>query len=60
MKIISLVQNLIILISGSLAPTALGSILIAILLDAPLAFISSVLFSIMASIIFNTEHDAAF
>jgi putative nucleotidyltransferase with HDIG domain len=56
MKIISLVQNLDYPYIGYLAPTALGSILIAILLDAPLAFISSVLFSLMASIIFNTEH----
>ncbi len=56
MKMISLVQNLDYPYIGYLAPTALGSILIAILLDAPLAFISSVLFSLMASIIFNTEH----
>lgn len=56
MKMISLVQNLDYPYIGYLAPTALGSILIAILLDAPLAFIASVLFSLMASIIFNTEH----
>lgn len=56
MKLISLVQNLDYPNIGYLAPTALGSILIAILLDAPLAFIASVLFSLMASIIFNTEH----
>ncbi|WP_411829421.1 HD family phosphohydrolase [Paenibacillus alginolyticus] len=56
MKLISLVQNLDYPYIGYLAPTALGSILIAILLDAPLAFIASVLFSLMASIIFNTEH----
>ncbi|NOV03480.1 HD family phosphohydrolase [Paenibacillus planticolens] len=60
MKIISLVQNLDYPFIGYLAPTALGSILIAILLDAPLAFISSVLFSLMASIIFNTEHTLLF
>ncbi|UJF35080.1 HD family phosphohydrolase [Paenibacillus hexagrammi] len=56
MKIISLGQNLDYPHIGYLAPTALGSVLIAILLDAPIAFISSVLFSLMASIIFNTEH----
>jgi putative nucleotidyltransferase with HDIG domain len=56
MKLISLVQNLDYPYIGYLAPTALGSILIAILLDAPLAFIASVLFSLMVSIIFNTEH----
>lgn len=60
MKIISLLQNFDYPFIGYLAPTALGSILIAILLDAPLAFISSVLFSIIASIIFNTEHDLLF
>lgn len=60
MKIISLLQNFDYPFIGYLAPTALGSILIAILLDAPLAFISSVLFSIIASIIFNTEHDSLF
>lgn len=60
MKIISLVQNLDYPFIGYLAPTALGSILIAVLLDAPLAFISSVLFSLMASIIFNTEHELLF
>ncbi|TXK84115.1 HD family phosphohydrolase [Paenibacillus sp. N3.4] len=59
-KIISLVQNLDYPYIGYLAPTALGSILIVILLDAPLAFISSVLFSVMVSIIFNTEHDLLF
>ncbi|MBD0379111.1 HD family phosphohydrolase [Paenibacillus sedimenti] len=56
MKIISLGQNMDYPYIGYLAPMALGSILITILLDAPLAFISSVLFSLMASIIFNTEH----
>lgn len=60
MKIISLVQNLDYPYIGYLAPTALGSILIVILLDAPLAFISSVLFSVMASIIFNAEHTLLF
>lgn len=60
MKIISLGQNLDYPYIGYLAPAAMGSILIAILLDAPLAFISSVLFSIMSSIIFNTEADLLF
>ena len=56
MKIISLGQNLDYPYIGYLAPMALGSILITILLDAQMAFISSVLFALMASIIFNTEH----
>jgi len=37
-----------------LAPVALGSMLIAILLDAPLALISSVIFAVIASVIYNT------
>jgi len=60
MKTVSLGQNLDYPYIGYLAPTAMGSILIAILLDAPLAFIASVLFSLMSSIIFNTEHAELF
>jgi putative nucleotidyltransferase with HDIG domain len=60
MSIISLGQNMDYPYIGYLAPAALGSILIVILLDAPLAFISAVLFSIMSSIIFNMESDLLF
>jgi putative nucleotidyltransferase with HDIG domain len=60
MKIISLGQNLDYPYIGYLAPVALGSILIAILLDTHLAFISSVLFAVMSSIIYNTEHSQLF
>ncbi|MGG1553065.1 HD family phosphohydrolase [Paenibacillus ferrarius] len=60
MKIISIIQNVEYPFVGYLAPAAMGSILIAILLDAPLAFISSVIFSLMSSIIFNTEHEQLF
>ncbi|GIQ68015.1 HDIG domain-containing protein [Xylanibacillus composti] len=55
MKIVSLGQGLDYPYIGYLAPVALGSMLIAILLDDALAFLSSVLFSIMASLIFNTQ-----
>lgn len=55
MKIVSLGQGLEYPYIGYLAPVALGSMLIAILLDDTLAFMSSVLFSIMASLIFNTQ-----
>ncbi|ANE47320.1 7TM receptor with intracellular metal dependent phosphohydrolase [Paenibacillus swuensis] len=43
-----------------LAPVALGSMLITLLLDIPLAFLSSVLFSLAASIIFNTGYEVIF
>lgn len=56
MKIVSLAQTAEFPYIGYLAPVALGSMLIAILLDVRLAFISSVLFSLLASIIFNIEH----
>jgi putative nucleotidyltransferase with HDIG domain len=56
MKLFSLVQNLDYPYIGLLAPTAMGAMLITILLDANLAFIAAVLFAVMASIIFNTDH----
>ncbi|OXM86105.1 HD family phosphohydrolase [Paenibacillus rigui] len=56
MKLFSLVQNLDYPYIGFLAPTALGAMLITILLDMNLAFIAAVLFSVLASIIFNTDH----
>ncbi len=55
MKIVSIGQGMEYPYIGYLAPVALGSMLIAILLDDSLAFLSSVLFSIMASLIFNTQ-----
>lgn len=56
MKLFSLVQNLEYPYIGFLAPTALGAMLITILLDTNLAFIAAVLFSVLASVIFNTDH----
>jgi putative nucleotidyltransferase with HDIG domain len=40
---------------GFITPVALGSVLIMILLDGTLAWISTLVFAILASIIFNTE-----
>ncbi|SEB41108.1 HDIG domain-containing metalloprotein [Paenibacillus sp. GP183] len=56
MKIITLGQNLAYPYIGYLAPVAMGSILIAILLNASLAFNSSVMFALLSSIIFNTDN----
>ncbi|MDP5273096.1 HD family phosphohydrolase [Chengkuizengella axinellae] len=56
MKIVALGQSLDYPYLGFLAPVAMGSMLIAILLDYKLAFISSILFSLLASIIFNFEN----
>ena len=53
MKIVALGQSQDYAYVGYLAPTALGVMLIAILLDASLAVISSVIFAVLASIIFH-------
>jgi putative nucleotidyltransferase with HDIG domain len=60
MKIISLGQNLDYPYIGYLAPVAMGSVLIAILLNASLAFSSSVIFSLLSSIIFNMDNGPLF
>lgn len=56
MKIISAGQEMGYASIAYLAPVAAGSMLIAILLDARIGFVSSILFSIAASIMFNQEH----
>lgn len=58
--IISLGQDAAVPYIGYMAPVALGSILITILLDAKIAFISSMIFSILASIILNVRNDLLF
>jgi putative nucleotidyltransferase with HDIG domain len=60
MKIITLGQNLAYPYIGYLAPVAMGSILIVILLNASLAFSSSVMFALLSSIIFNTDNAQLF
>ena len=57
MKLVAMGQNLDYPYVGFLAPVAMGSMLIAILLDARLALIASVLFAVAASIIFNTSRE---
>ncbi len=60
MVLISLGQAANVPYMGYMAPVALGSILITILLDARIAFISSMIFSIVASIILNVRNDILF
>ncbi|WP_409341325.1 HD family phosphohydrolase [Paenibacillus sp. MBLB4367] len=60
MRVVALGQNLEYPHIGFLAPVALGSMLIMVLLSAPLAFASSALISIMASIIYNNDADTLF
>lgn len=55
MQVISLTQTDSAPYAGYLAPAALGTMLITLLLDVHLALISSVLFAISGSIILNTQ-----
>ncbi len=55
MKIVSLVQNVDYVMAGFLVPAALGSMLLAILIDTQLAVVCSFLFALFAGIIFNFE-----
>ncbi|TCZ75583.1 HDIG domain-containing protein [Paenibacillus albiflavus] len=56
MKIFGIAQNVQGPNIAFLAPVAMGTMLIVILLDVQLAFVSSVLFALFASIIFDMEH----
>lgn len=60
MRIVVLGQGLDYPQIGFLAPVAMGSVLIAILLQTQLAYIASLLFGIASSIIFNTGSDQLF
>ncbi|MBM7565651.1 HD family phosphohydrolase [Paenibacillus sacheonensis] len=60
MSIIELTQTQTMPYVGYLAPTAMGAMLIVMLLDVQLAVVSSFLFAIMGSIIFNTESGRIF
>lgn len=55
MKIVSLGQTIEFPYIGYLAPVAMGSMLLAILIDTRIAYITSVFFALLASIIFNVE-----
>lgn len=59
MKIVTIAQGLDPSLAF-LAPVALGTMLIAVLLDDQLALISAVLFSVIASIMFHAEQDGIF
>ncbi|TDF96732.1 HD family phosphohydrolase [Paenibacillus piri] len=56
MKIFALAQNLDYPHIGFLAPSAMGAMLITILLDTSISFIAAVVFAVMSSVIFNTDH----
>lgn len=60
MKIVALGHNLDYPFIGYVAPVAMGTMLITILLDAHLAFISTLIFSVLSSVIFNIQDDLMF
>jgi hypothetical protein len=60
MNIVASAQSLEYPFIGYVAPVAMGSILIAILLNMNLAYFSSLLFGVLASVIFNQDHDRLF
>jgi putative nucleotidyltransferase with HDIG domain len=60
MHIVELTQTEAMPYVGYLAPTAMGAMLIALLLDVQLAVVSSFLFAIAGSVIFNTESSRIF
>ncbi|MBB3109004.1 hypothetical protein FHS18_001056 [Paenibacillus phyllosphaerae] len=60
MEIVQLTQTDTMPYVGYLAPTAMGAMLIAILLDAQLAIMSTFLFAIAASVIFNNQSNTIF
>ncbi|SDC72443.1 hypothetical protein SAMN02799630_01296 [Paenibacillus sp. UNCCL117] len=60
MKVFSMMQGLEYPFIGYLAPAAIGAMLITILLNPQLAFVSSVIFCVMASIIFNSDQVQVF
>ena len=60
MKIVSLGQSVEFSSVGYAAPVALGSMLIAILIDVRLALFTGVIFSAVAAVLFNVEGSALF
>ncbi|SFS86011.1 HD family phosphohydrolase [Paenibacillus sp. BC26] len=60
MHIVELTQTQEMPYVGYLAPTAMGAMLIVLLLDIQLAVVSSFLFAIMGSVIFNMESGQLF
>jgi len=60
MKIFAVAQNVESAHIAYLAPSAMGTMLIVILLDVPLAYVASILFAMLSSIIFDMEHSQPF
>ncbi|PWV95412.1 hypothetical protein DFQ01_12714 [Paenibacillus cellulosilyticus] len=60
MQIVSIPQTADTSYVGYLAPVATGTMLIALLLDMQVAIVSSFLFAIAGSIIFNADHERLF
>lgn len=60
MKIVALGQSLEYAYIGYLAPVAMGAMLIAILIGMPLAFVSSVLFALISSVVYNSGGETPF
>ncbi len=60
MQIIAMAQNADFPTIGFLAPVAMGTILITILIESSLAFTVSILFSIFAAIMYNLNADSMF
>ena len=60
MAVIALIQTNDMPYIGFLAPAAMGTILIALLLDTHLAIISSFLFAVFGSVMFNQDNDHIF
>lgn len=58
--IVSIAQNDRFPFIGYIAPVAMGSMLIAILIEARIAYLSSMLFSILAAITLNTRDEVLF
>lgn len=60
MQIVSALQSMEYAYIAYVAPVAMGSILISILLETPLAYISALLFGLVASVVFNLNQDQLF
>lgn len=60
MKIVAIGQNLEYANIGYLAPVAMGTMLIAILIGMPLALVSSTLFALLSSVIYNVKGETLF
>lgn len=60
MRLVAVLQTDVRSYIGFLAPVAIGAMLIAMLLDMPLAYFCSILFSVLASVILNVQQNSIF